>query len=229
VKQGHRRGSTLWAAVALVAVASLATGCTRDDDGDTMTSQDAAGMTREQVSQSTLEDEFGLVSDRYTHLQGLLEGAQRQVDDGPWRWNGGDVLPIGGGSGGVGEPPVGADDSNSYYLSAGRIIHPEGATGAESDLEPMTDYFDEQGWTSSVEDVSDTHYLLGDTGDGWQVEYAVSGNGQYSLTVYSELFWTNDYGALLKAVSSRLPADRPEESSPGEYVAFPRWDDPPLR
>lgn len=37
-----------------------------------------------------------------------------------------------------------------------------------------------------------SYRVWGTTGDGWQLEYAIRESGQCSLSVYSELFWTND-------------------------------------
>ena len=125
----------------------------------------------------------------------------------------------------MGHPTPGADDDR-YYLMASRALRPEDATGSPADLEPVKKWLDAQGWGSEVEGISGDQHLWGDSGDGWVVEYAVRQNGQYSRTVFSELFWTNDYSALLGAISQRDPADYPESSRPGDFQPFPRWSDP---
>ena len=54
-------------------------------------------------------------------------------------------------------------------------------------------------------------------------------NGNYSLSVYSEPFWTNDASELFFAIGDRDPADFPTESVPGVFVPFPEWSDPVVR
>ncbi|MDY0891709.1 hypothetical protein [Frigoribacterium sp. CFBP9030] len=174
----------------------------------------------------TLEDEFGLAAERYVEMQGVLEEAQVQLSDGSWFWNGGDVLPVAAGADAFGEALPGADDDNSYFFTAGRILEPEGAEGERADLDPMIAYFDEKGWESGSREIGRNFEARADSGDGWWVTYTVRPNGQYSLAVYSEPFWTNDSRALFSAIADRDPADFPQESVPGEYSPFPSWSDP---
>ena len=188
--------------------------------------RDAAGLTQAEVAGLSLEEEFGLASERYVEMQGVLEEAQLQISDGAWFWNGGDVLPVAAGADAFGEPLPGADDDDSYFFTAGRILEPEGAEGARSDLDPMIEYFDQKGWESGSREIGRNSEARADSGDGWWVTYTVRPNGQYSLAVYSEPFWTNDSGALFSAIADRDPADFPEESVPGEYPPFPSWSDP---
>ena len=213
-----------------VALVLAITGCAADvDKGDDVTGQDqrdSAGLTQAEVAELSLEEEFGLASDRYSEIESVLEEAQLQVSDDAWRWNGGDVLPSAGGPGSFGEPLPGADGDNSYYFRAGRSLRPDGASGAVAGLEPMSSYFDEKGWKYGTRESGTKSEVRADTGDGWWLTYTVRDNGQYSLVVYSELYWTNDYSALLAAVGDRLPDDFPEESVPGDYEPFPSWSDP---
>lgn len=66
---------------ALVTVVILTIGCV--PGGGNGGAVDAAGMTPAQVSALTLEEEFDLFGERYSHMQGLLEEAQLQISDGP--------------------------------------------------------------------------------------------------------------------------------------------------
>jgi hypothetical protein len=186
--------------------------------------KDAAGLTQEQVHAMTLHEEFDRYRDRYDHLQRLLAGAQLAVHGGEWHWNGGDDIPQIGGDGMA--PLPGADTHNTYALTSSRSYDPEGAEGAKSDLDPMLDYFAANNWSSHVERVGPTYYLDGFTSDGWRVEYLVQRSGHYSLTVYSDLFWTNDDDALSEAVGSRAAGLHPRSSRPGEYPDPPTWDSP---
>ena len=188
--------------------------------------QDTAGLTQAEAAGLSLEEEFGLASERYVEMQGVLEEAQLQISDGAWFWNGGDVLPVAAGADAFGEPLPGADVDNSYFFTAGRILEPEGAEGERADLDPMIAYFDEKGWESGSREIGRNFEARADSGDGWWVTYTVRPNGQYSLAVYSKPFWTNDSRALFSAIADRDPADFPQESVPGEYSPFPSWDDP---
>ncbi|GAB2986493.1 hypothetical protein [Frigoribacterium salinisoli] len=191
--------------------------------------QDAAGLTRAQVAESSLEDEFGSASERYGTMQSVLREAQVQVSDGTWLWNGGDVLPVPAGADAFGDPLPGADTDNSYYFRAGRIIRRKGASGDRADLGPMEEYFDDKGWRSSSTEIGRNLEVRADSGDGWWLTWTVRPNGQYSLSVYSEPFWTNDSDALFSAIARRDPADFPEESVPGVFAPFPEWGDPVVR
>ncbi len=51
---------------------------------------DAAGLTQEDVATMSLHEEFDAYRQRYHHMQELLAGAQRAVNDGPWDWTGSD-------------------------------------------------------------------------------------------------------------------------------------------
>ncbi|WP_146083557.1 hypothetical protein [Rathayibacter rathayi] len=188
--------------------------------------RDAAGMTRAEVAGLTLEEEFELNAQHYVHAQELLRDAQLRISDGVWLWNGGETLPEEGFNGGVGGGLPGGTGENSYYVRGGRIITPEGANGSLADLDPMREYFEDQGWRYFVRESSAYAELWGITGDGYRVKYYIQESGVYSIQVYSELFWTNDAHALFEAVASRDYAPFLEESLPGVYVPFPRWDNP---
>jgi hypothetical protein len=137
------------AAVVVTILVLVTTGCASSaQNGDDVAGQDArdvAGLTQAKVAEMTLEEEFGLASERYVEMQGVLEEAQLQISDGPWIWIGGDVLPVMGGANAYGEAPEGADEENSYYFRTSRNVKLEGTTGARSDLDPMLKYFDEKG------------------------------------------------------------------------------------
>jgi len=218
------------AALVATVLVLVTTGCASSaQNGDDVAGQDArdaAGMTQAEVADSSAEEEFGLASERYVEMQGVLEEAQLQISDGPWGWIGGDVLPVMGGGDAFGEAPAGADEQNSYFFQAGRNIEPEGAAGARSDLDPMIGYFDEKGWKSDIGEIGRNFEARADSGDGWWVTYTVRPNGQYTVNVYSEVFWTNDSSALRSAIADRDPAPFPPESVPGEYSPFPSWSDP---
>jgi len=221
-----RCGGVLGAVVLSVVTVLAVSGCASGAGSAGEDARDAAGLTQAEVAGLSLEEEFGLASERYVEMQGVLEEAQLQISDGAWFWNGGDVLPVAAGADAFGEPLPGADDDNSYFFTAGRILEPEGAEGARSDLDPMIEYFDQKGWESGSREIGRNSEARADSGDGWWVTYTVRPNGQYSLAVYSEPFWTNDSGALFSAIADRDPADFPEESVPGEYPPFPSWSDP---
>jgi hypothetical protein len=222
-----RSGGVLRAVVLSVVTVLAVSGCAsgagsaRGDEP-----RDAAGLTQAEVAGLSLEEEFGLASERYSEIEGVLEEAQLQVSGDAWTWNGGDVLPSAGGPGSFGEPLPGADGDNSYYFRVGRTLRPDGATGAVADLEPMSSYFDEKGWKYGTRESDTKSEVRADTGDGWWLTYTVRENGQYSLVVYSELYWTNDSGELRLAIGKRDVTPFPEESLPGEYEPFPSWSDP---
>ncbi|MDY0945702.1 hypothetical protein SOM11_06845 [Frigoribacterium sp. CFBP9039] len=221
-----RPGGVLRAVVLSVVTVFAVAGCASGAGAAGEDARDAAGLTQAEVAGMSLEDEFGLAAERYSEIEAVLEEAQLQVSDDSWRWNGGDVLPSAGGPGSFGEPLPGADGDDSYSFRAGRSLRPDGASGAVADLEPMSSYFDEKGWKYGTRESDTKSEVRADTGDGWWLTYTVRDSGQYSLVVYSESYWTNDYSALLAAVADRLPTDFPEESVPGEYEPFPSWSDP---
>ncbi|WIJ44828.1 hypothetical protein [Curtobacterium citreum] len=208
----------------LAAVVLVTTGCASDSGGG-QGARDAAGRTQAQGADLSLQDEFELAGERYEHGQAVLAAAQRQISDGTWYWNGGDVRPLPAGDDAFGEAPEGATKENSYKFRAVRIIEPEGATGAVQDLEPMQRYFDEEGWRWSSAKVGTDHEVRADTGDGWWVTWNVRPNGQYSLGVYSEAFWAHDAPELIEAIALRDPADFPDASEPGVSEPFPKWSD----
>lgn len=194
---------------------------------ESMTAEDAAGMTRAEVEALTLEQQFALVDERYARLNTLLTDAQLVISDSDtvWIWGGGGMLPTGGGNGGVNGAMPGSDDDNSYYLTDGRIIHPPGAVGAKEDLEPMRKHYEAQGWETDLQELGGDYRLWANTGDGYRLVYGVQTNGRYYITVYSELFW-GDFGGLQNAIADRSPHPALEESLPGVFTPFPKWTDP---
>jgi hypothetical protein len=223
LRSGGVLGAVVLSVVTVFAVAGCASGAgaVLGDEA-----QDAAGLTQAEVAEMRLEEEFGLASERYVEMQGVLEAAQLQISDGPWIWIGGDVLPVMGGANAYGEAPEGADEENSYYFRTSRNVKLEGTTGARSDLDPMLEYFDEKGWESGSAKIGRNFEARADTGDGWWVMYTVRPNGQYTVDVYSEVFWTNDSSAVRFAIADRDAPGFPEQSVPGEYPPFPSWSDP---
>jgi hypothetical protein len=221
-----RSGGVLRAVLLSVVTVLAVAGCASGAGSAGEDAPDSAGMTQAEVAGMSLEDEFGLASERYVEMQGVLEEAQLQISDGPWIWIGGDVLPVMGGANAYGEAPEGADEENSYYFRTSRNVKLEGTTGARSDLDPMLKYFDEKGWESGSAKIGRNFEARADTGDGWWVMYTVRPNGQYTVDVYSEVFWTNDSSAVRFAIADRDAPGFPEQSVPGEYPPFPSWDDP---
>ncbi len=93
----------------------------------------------------------------------------------------------------------------------------------------MIDYFEDQGWPWRERTLGKNHDVWAVTDDGWHIQYLIVSNGNHALTVYSELFWTNDGLELTEAIGGRNDGDYPEESLPGEYPPFPKWSDPIIR
>jgi hypothetical protein len=182
---------------------------------------DAAGLTQDDVVKMSLHQEFDVYRHHYEHMQRLLKEAQLQVHDGEWEWGGGDDLPMNGADGVA--ALTGSTFKNSYYLTSTRLWSPP---GRQRDLQPMTDYFTEQGWTIEHRIIAGDQEVWATTGDGWQIQYTAQENGNNPLTVYSEPFWTNDSNALSTAVYGRSTATFPDQSRPGVYPDFPEWDDP---
>jgi hypothetical protein len=182
---------------------------------------DAAGLTQDDVVKMSLHQEFDVYRHHYEHMQRLLKEAQLQVHDGEWEWGGGDAVCA------VHREVVaaltGSTFKNSYYLTSTRLWSPP---GRQRDLQPMTDYFTEQGWTIEHRIIAGDQEVWATTGDGWQIQYTAQENGNNPLTVYSEPFWTNDSNALSTAVYGRSTATFPDQSRPGVYPDFPEWDDP---
>ncbi|PPI56522.1 hypothetical protein C5D35_01545 [Rathayibacter toxicus] len=210
------------AALFLLVVVFLLCGCVADV-GEV---RDAAGMNRDEVSKLTLQQEFELNAQRYVHFEEVLRDAQLQISSGVWRWNGGETLPEQAYNGGVGGGLPGANGHNSYYVTGARIISLPGKHGDVADLDPMRAYFDQKGWKSVTSQHKHSAEIEALTGDGYLINYTIQDNGHYSISVYSELFWSNDAKALFWAVAERDNAEFPNESLPGVWVAFPKWDDP---
>ncbi|AJM77039.1 hypothetical protein C5C66_01590 [Rathayibacter toxicus] len=188
--------------------------------------KDAGGMTRDEVSKLTLQQEFELNAQRYVHFEEVLRDAQLQISSGVWDWAGGETLPEQAYNGGVGGGLPGANGHNSYYVKGTRIILPPGKNGDVADLDPVRGYFEQKGWKYFIRKYDGAAEIWGITGDGYRVKYMIQDNGQYSISVYSELFWSNDAKALFWAVAERDNAEFPNESLPGVWAAFPKWDDP---
>ena len=194
-------------------------------------------MTRAEVSGLSAEERFDLYGVRYERARELLTEAQLQVSDGVWGWHtGGAGGPWGGPRADI--PLPGADSRNTYFIDLGRWIEPEGAVGAREDAEPMVAYFESKGWDAELVDVEnqtglgvhrfEAHAV---TEDGFSVVYQVQDNGQYNLKVLSGLYWA-DQPELADDIDYRIPKGSffppGEESIPGVYVEFPKWDSPKL-
>ncbi|MBT1678518.1 hypothetical protein [Curtobacterium aurantiacum] len=185
---------------------------------------DASGLTQDDVAEMSLHQEFDAYRAHYEQMQRLLKAAQLQVHDGEWEWGGGDDLPMDGANGVA--PLTGSTFNNSYYLTSTRLWSPPGATDQQRDLQPMIDYFTDQGWTIEHRTITGDEEVWATTGDGWQIQYTAQENGDNPITVYSEPFWTNDSNALSTAVYGRSIVKFPDRSLPGVYPDFPQWDDP---
>ncbi|WIB27264.1 hypothetical protein [Curtobacterium sp. MCSS17_015] len=146
--QSRRRTLTLVTLVVVVLLAGCAAGAAH-------TTEDAAGLTQDDVAELTLHEEFDRYRDRYRHMQHLLAETQNQVHHGEWEWDRGDDLPLDGSNGVA--PLLGATFVNSYYLHAPRTWAPPGASGAKRDLDPMLEYFRTKGWTFRVRAISGSH------------------------------------------------------------------------
>lgn len=184
-------------------------------------------MTREEVQRLTQEERFVALGERYSRMQELLAEAQRKISDEEWVWGDKGLTPNRGGPGQRWAMP-GSTARNSYLLTTSRNIRPAGATGERADAEQMREYFASQGWETSVEDgVAGDLTVRASTDDGYGLEYQVRRNGQYSLRVISRVFW-GDPAELAEEVIGRIPEERlvVEASRPGDYIEFPRWDDP---
>ena len=187
---------------------------------------DAAGMTREEVERLPLERQFDLLGGRYVRMQEMLADAQRVVSPDEWNWVSEGFSPIDGD--GQRWSMRGATSKNSYYLNMSRTIKLPGASGAVEDAELMVEYFEAQGWSTTLRQVDARRYRVDAmTDEGYWLDYWVEPNGQYSVGVYSKVFWGDTY-ALTFAVVDRIPEERfgIEESPPGEYIPFPKWSDP---
>lgn len=188
---------------------------------------DAAGMTRSDVERLSLESQFGLMSARYQRMQDLLEQAQLRVADvdTTWVWISSGIAPAQGTY--APTPLDGATSENSYFMQAIRAVRLPGSTGARQDLDPLLEYFDEQGWAVAISGDSERGWTAKTvTADGYRMSYQVQPNGQYNLDVVSDGFW-GDRSGLLEAVVNRVPTSilGTEESLPGEYEPFPEWSD----
>ncbi len=187
---------------------------------------DAAGMTQEEVERLPLEQQFNLLGERYQAMQELMTHAQRVVSPNVWTWTSHGFYP---GSGDAQRWSMrGATSKNSYYLSMSRTIKLPGANGAVEDAELMAEYFEAQGWSTTLRQVEARRYRVeAMTDEGFWFEYKMRAHGQYSLGLHSKVFWC-DRDALSSAVIDRIPEERfgVEESLPGEFIPFPKWSDP---
>ncbi|MFC5338969.1 hypothetical protein [Leucobacter denitrificans] len=191
-----------------------------------MSVADAGGLTRGEVEEMSLHEQFDLFGERQARIEQLLTEAQLQVSSESWTWSGQMLIPSSGQTA-LNQLP-GATAENSYYLSMARYIHVPGATGGREDIEPIIDYFESQGWDVSLNEVSTDHLIArADTGDGYMLEYWVQASGQYNMIARSYLFW-GDYRGLLYAIADRVPDEKlgVSESVPGVFTPFPKWSDP---
>lgn len=189
--------------------------------------KDVTDMSRAEVDALSLEQQYEQFQQNFDRMFELLTGAQRAIHLGHWR-----VFDVGMVTGGDSAPRSipGATATNSYSLSTTRGWTPEGAKGARSDLIPLKEYVEAQGWKYAIQrwDLPNgafQHMLRADTGDGWMISYTARSNGSYTLEVRSEVFW-GDRKALQEARHARV-ADRGEEFAlPGKNPEFPPWDAP---
>ncbi|WP_147433628.1 hypothetical protein [Galactobacter caseinivorans] len=187
---------------------------------------DADGLTQGDVAKLGQEQEFDLAIKRADRAGEILEQSQNAIDRGSWHWIGSGISPNPAPNGVAWDYLKGANGENSYYIMLNRAHFPSGAKGERSDLDPVRRYFESKAWTVTETEISGSFYLRAMTKDGYQVEYLVQKNGQYSLEVASKLFWSNDSYALGRSVALRQPRDFPETSLPSVREKLPSWDDP---
>ena len=139
---------------------------------------DAAGMTQEEVERLPLERQFDLLGGRYVRMQEMLADAQRAVSTGTWTWGSKGFGPTGGD--GQRWSMRDATSKNSYYLNTSRAIQLPGASGAVEDAELMAEYFEAQGWSTTLGQVDARRYRVeAMTDEGFWFEYQVRPHGQY--------------------------------------------------
>ena len=183
-------------------------------------------MTREQVERLPLERQFDLLGERYVRMQEMLADAQRVISTDEWTWGTKGVGPTGGD--GQRWSMRGATPQNSYYLNTSRNIKLPEASGSIEDAELMAEYFEAQGWSTSVMQRELGGYRVeAMTDEGFWFEYTVRPHGQYSIGLHSKVLWCNR-SELSSAVIDRIPEERfyVESTPPGEYIPFPKWSDP---
>ncbi|GAA2834630.1 hypothetical protein FB468_2420 [Leucobacter komagatae] len=191
---------------------------------------DNAGMTRAEVAELTLQEEYELYGERYDRAHELLADAQLQISEGPWIWGETGLLPHSGYAGGVrGTTLPGSDGDTSYDVTDSRVIDPKDTNGA-AQLETMRRYYKANGWPVEEQVGSDWITVWGRTDDGYWLGYTVREPGTRYLVVRSELYWTNDQPALESVISDLTPGSfadgtYPRESLPGDYIPFPNWPD----
>lgn len=188
--------------------------------------QDAGGVTRSDVAKMSPEQEFVLAGQRLSVVEDLLEESQKAIYSGEWSWIGSGIAPESAIYGIVDDSLEGADGHNSYYLELSRFHKPKGASGDRADLAKARRFFEARGWEVREQKLSDDFFLKALTPDGYRVEYMVHANGQYTLAVFTQLFWTNDSNALVHSIVARAPRDFPQSSLPGVREKFPSWSDP---
>ena len=152
--------------------------------------------------------------------------AQLVVSPNTWTWTGHGFYPVSGD--GQRWSMRGATPENSYYLNMSRTILLPGASGSVEDAELMAEYFEAQGWSTSVTQREFGGYRVeAMTEEGYWLDYWVEPTGQYSVGVHSKVFWCNR-SELSSAVIDRIPEARfyVESTPPGEYIPFPKWSDP---
>lgn len=189
---------------------------------------DAAGHTRAQAEQLSLEQQFNQLSEHYERVHQLLHEAQLQVagPDVEWSWISHGLAPSQGGS--APEPLPGGNSSNSYFLDVRSAIQLPGAIGGRSRLDPMIAYVEQQGWQVEVTGEEGSSWrVLAVTDDGIRLRFTVQESGQVSLAIFSRAYW-GDTDALVFAVVYRVPKEQRgiQHSLPGEYTKFPEWSDP---
>ncbi|MCW2288829.1 hypothetical protein EDF60_0239 [Leucobacter luti] len=186
---------------------------------------DAGGLTQDEAGALSIEEQFDLVRERDARMQELLTEAQLVISDGVWIWGQKGAGPIAGPNAWA---LPGMELENSYFLQMWRGTQPAGATGAKQDLDPMLDYFKEQGWETTVRESSGPNFeAVADTGEGFLVSWTVKANGLYNMEVMSQSYW-GDSRTLLHEIVDRIPPEETaiNESLPGVYIKFPDWSDP---
>ena len=210
----------LWALLAIVVVSSILHVTER------YWLKDFGGMTRNQVEELSIEDQYGLLSDRFDVMLNLLEQAQRPLHDGEWR-----VGDYGRITAGHYSPTslTGMNSRNSYFVQTARVWDSPNTGNSTADLLPLEELFREQGWRyryAEVEMLSGTmHVIRAEVGDGWRIVCRVDSSGQFILEVMSGSFWA-DALAVKFALHNRVADLGPDHAPPGVIPEFPAWDAP---
>ena len=188
--------------------------------------KDAGGLTRAQVEELSIEEQYALLSDRFDVMHELLDEAQRRIHDGAWRVGDYGRMTAGHYSP---RPLNGMNSRNSYFLQTSRVWDSPMRDGTPNDLRALEHLFDERKWKYDVDEVhlpgETVHVIAGVTAQGWRVVCRLYPDGKFILEVMSAPFWA-DALALKIARHNRVADQGPDHALPGQIPEFPAWDSP---